>query len=98
MADELDDLIREIQKTSELSAAARNALHGCLSTHPWGRSKSLNQRIAEARFAIAGRKVSANLAHRLESQERRTTGIDLGRPLDAEMVGEGYRSRPEYGD
>jgi len=66
MTDKLDNLIREIQETSDLSAEARNALHGCLSTHPWGKGKDLAQRVMEARFAIAGRRVHGNLYHRLE--------------------------------
>ncbi len=66
MTDELDELIREIQEISELSAEARNTLHGCLSTHPWGRGKDLAQRALEARFAIAGRRVDAKLFYRLE--------------------------------
>jgi hypothetical protein len=66
MTDCIDQIIREIQETSELSAEARNALHGCLSTHPWGRGKAKAQRIMEARAAIAGRKVNGNLLHRLE--------------------------------
>lgn len=65
--DSLDDLIYDIQTSdARLSAAARNALHGATSTHPWCKGKDLPQRIAEVRCAIAGRGVHAALLHRLE--------------------------------
>ena len=66
--DDIDEIIREIQThpDTELSAEARNTLHGCTSSHPWCRGKSRADRIVEARMAIAGRSVHARLAFRLE--------------------------------
>lgn len=65
--DKLDDLIREIQgSNAKLSAEARNTLHGCLSTHPWGRGKTMQQRVLDLRCAVAGRGVDANVMHRVE--------------------------------
>jgi len=66
MTDCLDDLIREIQEQGELSAEARNALHGCLSNHPWGIGKGFDQRKNEALFAIAARDVPYTLIFKLE--------------------------------
>lgn len=67
MTDRLDDLITEIQETSELSAERRNSLHGCLSHHPWGQGKDFNQRKSEALFTVSqGSAVHATLRHNLE--------------------------------
>ena len=67
MTDRLDDLIREIQETSELSAECRNALHGCLSYHPWGKGKGFDQRKKEALFVTSSRlSVDGNLLHKIE--------------------------------
>lgn len=63
----LDEIIREIQETSSLSAECRNSLHACMSYHPWGRAKSHEQRKVDALYAISGRKtVNINLVTRLE--------------------------------
>ena len=65
--DALDDIIRKIQTESELTVELRNQLHGCLSTHPWGKGKNFAQRKNEALFATAqGRYVPASLRYELE--------------------------------
>lgn len=64
----LDEVINAIltDDETEISAEAKNALHGAKSSHPWGKGKDFDQRKLEARFAVAGRKVNANHVHRLE--------------------------------
>lgn len=64
--DELDKIIVEIQEQTDLSAEARNALHGAMSTHPWGRGKNLAQRLIEVRCVLAGRRAPIYLLRRME--------------------------------
>jgi hypothetical protein len=64
--DELDSIIFEIQTTTSLSSEARNSLHACMTRHPWGRGKSIQDRIADVRCAIAGKRlIDGNLIQRI---------------------------------
>lgn len=65
-ADELNNIIHDIQVTERLTAEARNALHGATLGHPWCAGKELEQRIAELRCVLAGRKIDGRLLHRIE--------------------------------
>lgn len=64
--DTLDLLINDMREGAELSAEAHNALHGCLSYHPWGIGKSFEQRKLEALMATAGRVVNRAARCKLE--------------------------------
>jgi len=63
----LNEIIKEIQETSELSAECRNALHGATEGHPWAEGKDFSQRKLEARVALAGRKIDLILMHKLDT-------------------------------
>lgn len=67
MTDILDDLIEALltDPDTRLSAAAKNALHGARSNHPWGRDKPPGQRAREAWAAIAGRHVAGTYRHEI---------------------------------
>lgn len=88
MTDRLDDIIRAIQEDpdTELSAEARNALHGALSSHPWCAGKDLLDRCTEVRFSIAGRHVNANLRHAIE-KEAASAAATLESELDPDLEG-----------
>lgn len=66
MPDDLDQLIEEIQERESLSAEARNALHGCISSHPWCEGKDRETRVMEALCVLSGRGVNGSLLYRLE--------------------------------
>lgn len=51
----LNEVIRSIQAEYSLSADTRNALHGATLGHPWCAGKTLDQRKAEAQYAVGGR-------------------------------------------
>ncbi len=51
----LNEVIKDIQEKYQLSAEARNALHGATFGHPWCGDKSLETRKLEALFATVDR-------------------------------------------
>lgn len=68
--DKLDKIIVEIQELVGLSAEARNALHGTMSTHPWCAGKDLERRVLEVRCAIAGYRVPVDALQLLERMSK----------------------------
>ena len=67
-SDDIDVLIDDIltDESTELSAEAKNVLHGARSTHPWAAGKSDWTRVLEVTGGLAGRRVHAQYHLRLE--------------------------------